>query len=209
MDGKQVLMVEGRDDEHVVKHICGCRGLGRIEAIADYGGIDPLIEGIEVRLKESNIRAVGIIVDADVDIDARWRAISERLARSGFTSLPPIPPPDGLVLDPPGGTLLPRVGVWMMPDNKVPGILEDFLSFLVPAEDGLFSYVRNCIDKMDPALIRFSDVKKPKALIHSWLAYQEDPGRPLGLAISARYLDPALPAANTFASWLQRVFFNP
>lgn len=207
MDGKQVLMVEGRDDEHVVKHICGSRGFGKIGEIADYGGIEPLIEGIEVRLKESNIRVVGIIVDADVNIEARWRAVSERLVRAGFTSLPSVPPIDGLVIEPPSGTLLPRVGVWMMPDNKVPGILEDFLVFLVPAGDKLFDHVKGSIDGVDPSLIRFSPCKKPKALIHSWLAYQEEPGRPLGQAISARYLDPTLPAANTFADWLKRVFF--
>lgn len=79
MGGKQVLMVEGRDDEHVVKHICGSRGLGIIDRIVDYGGIDPLIDGIEVRLKESDVGMVGMIVDADVDMNARWHAISARL----------------------------------------------------------------------------------------------------------------------------------
>lgn len=207
MARRQVLMVEGRDDEHVVKHICGSRGLGIIEAIVDYGGIDPLIDGIEVRLKESEISVVGIIVDADIDIGARWRAISERLVRAGFGPVPPMLPHDGLVLDPPPGTLLPRAGVWMMPDNKVPGILEDFLAFLVPSEDKLFDYVKKAIDDLDPAITRFSPVKKPKALIHSWLAYQEEPGRPLGQAVSARYLDPNLQAADLFAGWLQRVFF--
>src|SRR5436190_24268592 len=31
--------------------------------------------------------------------------------------------------------------------------------------------------------------KVSKALIHTWLAWQEKPGRPLGLAITARYFD--------------------
>lgn len=36
MVGKRVLMVEGPDDEHVVKHICGERQLGQIETIHPY-----------------------------------------------------------------------------------------------------------------------------------------------------------------------------
>lgn len=207
MPAKQVLMVEGRDDEHVVKHICGSRSLGTIDAIVDYGGVDSLIDSIEVRLKQSEIEVVGVIVDADVDLDARWQSISERLSRSGFSSLPAKPPEDGLVIDPPPGTLLPRVGVWMMPDNKVPGILEDFLAFLVPAGDPLFTYVRSTLDDLPVGITRFSAGKKPKALIHSWLSYQEEPGRPLGQAVSARYLDPALPTADAFADWIRRLFF--
>ena len=38
MTGKRVLMVEGPDDEHVVKHICDQRQLGMIEKIRAYGG---------------------------------------------------------------------------------------------------------------------------------------------------------------------------
>ena len=33
MPGKRVLLVEGRDDEHVVKSICGRWGLGTIDRI--------------------------------------------------------------------------------------------------------------------------------------------------------------------------------
>lgn len=59
MDGKHVLMVEGPDDEHVVKNICGTKGLGKIETIHAYGGKEPLLDGIAARLKESDITALG------------------------------------------------------------------------------------------------------------------------------------------------------
>jgi len=44
MTGKRVLMVEGPDDEHVVKNLCGARNLGKIDHVHPYGGKDPLIE---------------------------------------------------------------------------------------------------------------------------------------------------------------------
>lgn len=205
---RQVLMVEGADDEHVIKHICSARSLGKIEEIKSYGGIEPLIEGIDVRLKESDIETVGIVVDADADARARWDAVANRLRKAGYHDVPTDLPPEGLVLDAPSRTLLPRIGVWLMPDNRVSGILEDFLAFLVPDGDELFVYIRKCMDDLAPQLCRFSSVKKPKALIHSWLAYQDDPGRPLGQAISARYLDPSIKHADIFAEWLRRLFFS-
>lgn len=94
-----------------------------------------------------------------------------------------------------------------MPNNQDPGILEDFLRFLVPEGDNLFAHVNACVDSIPTGQRRFTELKKAKALIDTWLAWQEEPGKPFGQSISARYLDPHLPAANTFAGWLQRAFF--
>jgi hypothetical protein len=208
MTAKLVLMVEGPDDEHVVKNICGQRQLGKIEIIHPYGGKDPLIEGIGVRLKESDIRALGIILDADTDLHARWQAVAFRLSAAGYTDVPATPAPEGTVIESPADSLLPRVGVWLMPDNQTPGILEDFLHFLVPVGDSLLAHVDQAIASIPIGQRRFSDLREAKARIHTWLAWQKDPGKPFGQAISALYLDPNLPAANIFAGWLQRTFFS-
>ena len=207
MAAKRVLMVEGPDDEHVVKHICGERGLGSIETIHPYGGKAPLLEGVGARLKESDITALGIILDADTDLQACWQAISARLIQAGYPNVPDAPSAVGTVVEATADTLLPRVGIWLMPDNQIPGILEDFLRFLVPPGDPLFAHVEESLDSIPSGLCRFNDLKKPKARIHTWLAWQDEPGKPFGQAISARYLDPNLPAADTFAAWLQRTFF--
>ena len=208
MTGKRVLMVEGPDDEHVVKHICGQHQLGKIENIHPYGGKDPLIEGIGVRLKESDIDVLGIILDADTDLQARWQAVYSCLSKAGYGNLPAIPAHEGTIIESPADSLLPRVGIWLMPDNQVPGILEDFLRFLVPEGDGLLAHVEQSIDSIPSEHLKFADLKKSKARIHTWLAWQEEPGKPFGQAISARYLDSSLPAANIFTGWLQRTFFS-
>lgn len=209
MAHKRVLMVEGPDDEHVVKNICGQRQLGMIEHIHPYGGKDSLIESIGVRLKESDIGALGIILDADTDLQARWQAVTARLSAAGYTSLPAAPLPEGTVVEPPADSLLPRVGIWLMPNNQAPGILEDFLRFLVPEDDQLIVHVDQSIDGIPPEYCWFPELRKPKARIHTWLAWQEEPGKPFGQAISARYLDPDLPLANIFAAWLKKTFFSP
>lgn len=209
MAGKRVLMVEGPDDVHVVKHICGERNLGKIETIHPYGGKDPLLQGIGARLKESDVIALGILLDADTDLQARWQAVADRLKQAGYTDTPTAPAPHGTVISAPTNSLLPRVGTWLIPDNQANGILENFLRFLVPEGDPLFSHVEHAINSIPPEQCLFSELKKPKARIHTWLAWQEEPGKPYGQAITARYLDPHLPAADIFAIWLQPTFFSP
>ncbi len=209
MADKRVLMVEGGDDAHVVKHICGERRLGKIETIHPYGGKDALLDGIGVRLKESGIAVLGILLDADTDLQARWRSVVHRLQQAGYPHIPETPDPEGTVITAPANTLLPRVGIWLMPDNRVPGILEDFLRFLVPENDPLFAHVEQSLDTIPSDQRRFLDLKKTKAKMHTWLAWQEEPGKPFGQAITARYIDPDLPAANSFVRWLQRTFFAP
>ena len=53
---------------------------------------------------------------------------------------------------------------------------------------------------------RFAEVHRSKALMHTWLAWQDDPGTPIGLAITKRYFDPETPHATAFVEWLSRLF---
>jgi hypothetical protein len=209
MAGKSVLLVEGNDDEHVVKHICGTRSLGQIDKIRDCGGKSPLLDLIPLQVKESDVFAVGILLDADTDLLASWQAVTVRLTSAGYSGIPAAPDPNGTVIAAHGAKMLPRVGIWLMPNNCVAGILEDFLRFLVPLNDPLFGHVVQSIDTILPGHCRFTDLKKPKARIHTWLAWQAEPGKPFGQAITARYLDHDLPAADVFAQWLHRTFFAP
>jgi hypothetical protein len=209
MPAKRILLVEGVDDEHVIKHLCGTRGVGMLDEIKQQGSVRKLLDQFPVRLKESDLVALGLVVDADEEIAGRWEAIRDRLAKAGYLDLPRAPSAEGTVIDPPEGTLLPRVGVWIMPDNQQKGILEDYLRFLIPA-DGLelFHRVEKAVEEISPDLRRFTDLAKPKALIHTWLAWQEEPGKPMGTAITARFLDSSVPQVDVFIAWLKRLFFD-
>jgi hypothetical protein len=210
MTSKRVLMVEGPDDEHVVKHICGQHQLGNIDEIKPYDGKQTLLDAIPVRLKGSDILALGILLDADTDLMATWQGILDRLRSAGYKTVPDKPIPEGTVINAPLESLLPKIGVWLMPDNQMSGILENFLHFLIPVDEentALRKYAENAIQNI-PGNRRFTDLKRPKALIHTWLAWQEEPGKPLGIAVKARYLDSQLPVGQQFANWLRRTFFT-
>lgn len=206
MPGKRVLLVEGRDDEHVVKSICGRWGLGTIDRIEQQEGKDPLLDVLPVKLQESDLAVLGIIMDADTDLAARWQGLADRLSAAGYESVGSLPNPKGTVFIPPGNSLLPKLGIWLMPNNQVTGILEDFLRFLVPQDNALLAHAETAVDTLPQT--RFKSLKRPKVLMHTWLAWQNEPGKPYGQAITARYLDASLPTGAVFADWLKRVFFS-
>jgi hypothetical protein len=52
----------------------------------------------------------------------------------------------------------------------------------------------------------FSEPSTPKAQIHTWLAWQEEPGQPFGIAVTARYLDADAPHAQKLVDWVRRLF---
>jgi hypothetical protein len=208
MAAQKILLVEGIDDEHVLKHVCKTRGIPFLDEIKQQGGVEQLLEKFPVRLKESDIEAVGVIIDADTDLIARWQSLRERLAEAGYQSIPRSPDPEGTILFPPADALLPRVGVWIMPDNQTKGILENFLHFLVPKGDPLFDHARSSVASIPENERRFSELAQPKAIIHTWLAWQKEPGKPLGTAITARYLDPDVAQVDVLVSFLNRLFFS-
>ena len=127
MDAKKILLVEGLDDEHVLKNLCGARKVGKLDEFKKFEGVDRLLRELPVELKGSNTDALGVVIDADVN----------------------------------------------------------------PAGEQ-----------------RFSDAAKPKAVIHTWLAWQKEPGKPMGTAITARFLDPDAPQVDTLIQWLQRLYFS-
>ena len=94
-----------------------------------------------------------------------------------------------------------------MPNNKARGTLENLLQFLIPQPDALFNHVTASVDSIPKKL--FKDKDRLKAVIHTWLAWQEDPGKPYGTAITARFLDPYVPQADGLVMWLKRLFFQP
>jgi hypothetical protein len=205
---KRILLVEGIDDEHVFKHLCGNRNVPHLDAVIACGGVEHLLESLPVRLKASGGGDIfALVLDADTDVASRWQALRDRLMHAGYEAVPDRPVEDGTILDPPADRLLPRLGIWIMPDNRSDGILEDFLRFLVPTKGAkLLGHVQSSIAAIPTDERHFSPLAEPKAIIHTWLAWQEEPGKPLGTAITARYLDPEVPEVDTLVHWLNRLY---
>lgn len=205
---KHVLLVEGRDDREVVYQFCNHHNIDNKSnfLVQDKEGFDPLMDDLSVRIR-TDINVLGIIVDADLDIAARWQSIKDLLAGFGYL-IPDAPVDAGLIViheKPP----FPKVGVWLMPNNQIGGMLEDFLLMLTDANDPLVDRALQAVNSIPNHERRFKECHLRKALIHTWLAWQENPGTPLGQAITKHYLDPTKEPAPSFKRWLLRLFDVP
>ena len=218
MGYKRWMLVEGADDQHVFRnllrqHHIPCAIPGRDDPIVadaivieEQGGVDSLLEALLVVLDDADLERLGIVVDADTDIEARWMSLCRIMADFGGVDIPPAPDPDGTIITLEQVLRTVTVGIWMMPDNTLPGILEDFIRFLVPGDDILLERAEKCVATIPEAERRFAEKDQPKACIHTWLAWREDPGTPLGWAITKRYLDANAPYAQRLVNWVNRAF---
>jgi hypothetical protein len=115
------LLVEGADDKHLLKNVLRSHAIDLNEKteIVDCEGIANLLHASLRAHLLGSYDAVAIVVDADLDVIARWQSIRARLVDLGYDP-PAEPSPGGLILT----TRMPAVGVWLMPNNIVPGTLE-------------------------------------------------------------------------------------
>lgn len=197
----QVLLVEGTDDEHVVRHLWKRNNLSPDFEIVDKGGVDPLLKSIRVEVRAPGRQAVGIIVDADDHPEDRWNAISDRL-RSAQITPPRAPAPAGtIIID----GFRPRIGVWLMPNNQSRGELEDFVARMIPERDAVWPLSEAYVDGIPASDRKFTSGKMLRAKVHSWLATRESP-RKMGVAIGAGDLNASATEAALLVAWLQRLF---
>ena len=219
------MLVEGTNDLHVLRHLLRRHHIHVRDAddrgsderkfhftVKQMRGISNLLEQLRARIlaAEAKNLGIGVVVDADADAGKRWKEIVESCAvpEKPSYAFPEKPCKDGTIVPPPDGTLLPRVGVWMMPDNRSEGEIEDFLKFLVPTTGDsrkLYEHVESSVGSIPPPA-RFQNKKRSKAELHTWLAWQEDPGTPMGLAIKKRFLEPNVQQADHLVAWVRRLF---
>ncbi len=198
-----ILLVEGKDDQHVIWALCQKFNVPENFLVHDCEGITSLLEQVPVQLKASGIKNLGIIVDADTDIAARWQQLKEVLDKVQV-KFPETLDASGYIGTNDKGQ---KVGIWMMPNNNLNGMLEDFIQFLVPPNDALLPEARQILATLQAkAVQQYKEVHQPKALIHTWLAWQEDPGTPLGLAITKKYLTVEEENCKLLMAWIAKVF---
>lgn len=202
----RVLWVEGKDDQAVVYALCAAHALPAVFEIQPRGGVETLLNGLGLALRGVPIERLGVVVDANGDADARWSAVARIARAEGYTDFPEAPDVAGTILS--GFEASPRLGVWIMPDNSNPGTIEDFAAKLVPPGDALWVQAGEAVDSIPEQDRLFPVARRSKAHMHTWLAWQEQPGSPMGQAIGKGDLDAHAPAAQRFVAWLRRLMMD-
>jgi hypothetical protein len=206
-DKPNILLLEGTNDWHVVVALCECHQLPENFGLWVCDGDAGVLKKLKALLdKREAYTAIGVVLDADApDLAAKWQGFMEVLKQKGMTC--PLDAPDE------NGTLIPKtdeypaLGLWLMPDNRADGMLEDFC--LALASGGAVGFAQACVSSAQAqGHASFKANHHSKAVVHTLLAWQDEPGRPLGQAVAARVLNPDLPLAKRFADWLESLFMQ-
>ncbi|OHB68477.1 MAG: hypothetical protein A2V70_03165 [Planctomycetes bacterium RBG_13_63_9] len=208
---RPTLHVEGPDDKHALEHLLIRHGVEfcakpRASELPDFnetGGLEQILGVMQTAVETGSDRATGFVLDADSPLADRWSAVRGRLAGAGVET-PATPPADGFVGYSP--RYRATVGVWLMPDNQHDGTLETFLRALVAGSDPLIDHAEQSTKLAREKGAAFSEPDTRKAILHAWLAWQKEPGRPYGTAIRAKYFGHDSTAAKAFVNWFKRLF---
>lgn len=208
---KGVILYEGSDEKHVLYHLINKIFNKNLLDFIDYPestieGYNQILEILPVQITGSERKPIGVIIDANNSLSNRWKSIAGILSKANYKQLPSKPDLNGtIIVD--ESPILPKIGIWIMPDNSSEGMLENFIRQLVPENDDIISIADQSVQKLiDDRINRFNVVHKPKAEIHTWLAWQEEPGTPMGQAITKQYLDTNKELAKKFIDWLDNLF---
>jgi hypothetical protein len=209
------LLVEGPDDQHAVTHLMKRHGFDWDNAaltrpfIEASGGVSELLDSTKRSTDAKSYSRLGLVIDADLVVPQRWAQVQGCFGSVGI-QLPAVPAAEGTVIEvQQPGLKLTRLGFWLMPDNQQPGILEHFLGKLVPAADPCWAYAEEVTTRARALGSALQDKDHAKGRIHTWLAWQRDPGLPFGTALTAQVLGHDSPEALNFVSWFQHLFVAP
>lgn len=208
-DQSKILLVEGTGDEGVIKEILHAWGVSCPYIVA-CGSDDLVFKALKMYLSNPGpYKTIGVIVDADIHPQGRLQRFAQVLNASKRYTLDEKTPllAEGLITD---GAVVDaaRVGLWVMPDNQGHGMLEDFLSGMANAvHPELLAESEHAISSVENLGIQqYTPRHRPKAKIHTYLAWQEEPGRTLPQAIQKHYLDVSSENARPFVEWVRRLF---
>jgi len=221
MPFENALFFEGKNDLYPVGHLLDletnyetefwknkAQATGRVVGLQEFGGYSELRSGFPIALRqEASLLRVGIVADADDNPEGRWESLRDALRRVCVSvDLPTRTPEEGWVGNAELADRIVRTGIWIMPDNREEGAAENWLLRMIPNDDPLLPRARACLSSVPSDERKFKDVHETKALVRTWLAWQEEPGQALGESITSEYFDTESDAALQFLGWIQRLF---
>lgn len=198
---KSILLLEGSDDCNIIDKFCEDNAIETNFGFCHCGCDNRVLSKLNALLKSSEeFEVIGIILDADNNVDARYQKIKDRV--KDFYKLPQSMPKNGLVHI---QKTQPKLGIWIMPNNQDKGALEEFYLKLATGIDTHFisEIIKQAKDK---SLTSFKPQHENKAIMHTYFAWQDKPNTPLYSAINQIALNNNKGIAKAFKGWLIKLF---
>jgi hypothetical protein len=216
---KNILLVEGKSDQaffEALRDRLGLKALIQVAPPKDVGGSFNSKEGLLNYLPtllalfpNGSLQRLAIVLDADyvensaLGFAKTFARVESHLIDSGFAINKPTPQQQGFTFRHSEG--FADVGVWVMPNNRDDGILEDLLHTCVrDSEQQLFQHAKTTVGRL--ATPRFRPFHTRKAELATWLAWQQNPGRGVDHAVHDELFDLDFLTFRGLIEWLRRVF---
>ena len=221
---KRLLLVEGKTDALVISALCEKHGIvtelvKELESkpksedylfaihCKDDSNNDQVLKSIPVLANKEGMEILGVVLDADDHLTGRVQAIRDQLKKVQ----PSLKASDVQISE--NGTTsndignLKKFGFWIMPDNKNPGMLEDFLMKIVLKPAECIDLATECVKKAKKqGCCTFREAHYSKAVIHTYLAWQDKPGNTLDLSIKSGKFTTEAELSQKLITWLKELF---
>lgn len=170
------LLVEGVSEIYALSELIETNGIqwedqhgSPIVKIKSYGGIKNFNSDFLIaQLDLPKLEILGLIVDADNKPEQRWESV-RKICQSCVSEEIKDLPEGGLICTAHNtANQAIRFGIWMMPDNRMRGMLETFLAYLIPDSDPLWEYAQTAAQQAKLKGAPFKAVHTDKANIHTW-----------------------------------------
>lgn len=208
---KNILLVEGPNDGSAIIGLLQKYSVQIPDfKIVECGGIDNLPPTLDLYLKNSTAYGIiGVVADADESVEARWQQMRDRLMKTGKYACKKMPLNEAGMIIEPIDSEDTKVGIWIMPDNKYQGTLENFLLDMIAEGDELMEEVERELTHLENEQInRYKDKDRNKAKVHTYLSWEKNPGCSLNTAVVSRVLNPNTALARTFVEWMKSLFLR-
>lgn len=210
------LLVEGKDDRAAIAFLAEKNGIawgdeesGYLIDVVPYGSLEDILRDdalsahLSAHIKERRVQRLGIIIDADDDFDSRWKKIRTQCIHIA-PSLPEPFPHEGIVSVAENGK---RFGIWIMPDNRSRGMMETFLSFLLPeGSEAIWDHATSSVSQAKIRGAACRECHNDKANMFTYLAWGDPPGQTFGTAIAKSILNGTSEKARPFLMWFKKLY---
>jgi hypothetical protein len=179
---KRLLVVEGNDEKNFFEELFKHMAKENITDILDVGGKDNFKNSIPALTRISSfndVEAIAVVRDADGNCRSAFASVKGILKENGL--LPPEKPGEFSQGN-------PKVGVFIMPDNKNSGMLEDLCLETVKDEKGM-----ECVNRFIDCANQLENPPKDKDIakvkVQGFLAIKPGVFDMVGLGAKKNYWD--------------------
>lgn len=200
----KIMLVESRDDSCIIKALCEYYDYSEKFEIKKCGSVEKVLSSINAEIVSPERRkTIGVMLDVNsVGVERRWASVTGKIMKYPYM-VPKKPHREGTIIM--GRERYPKIGIWFMPNNKDNGMLEDFCLNMI--EEKTKEYVNNVVmEAKENDMTTYIENHESKAVVHTYLAWQNEPGKPLGISVTNRALNVQRKEVKVFVRWIKELY---